>query len=442
MQTLLASKALRPPLPALVHERLELDDGDFLDLAHGIVDGPPRAVVCLYHGLAGGLGSAYARGAVAALARRGLQPQLMLWRGCSGIPNRLARSYHSGCTDDIERTVRLARQRHSGLPVLAVGFSLGANALLKYLGESGDDCPLDAAFAVSPPLVLAVGAAKLDVGAARGYRGHLLGNMRAQHEAKRTAHPGLALRAATSALDSFRKFDDALTAPLHGFAGVDDYYERCSARRYLRAIRRPTRILCAADDPFFTPAILPDEAEARARHGAGGVHPRRTRRVHRAAGRRRRARPRGARQALAGPARGRGVRRVRRGARPLSGADLPESRPSPPRAPPSPPPSAARTQPTNPARRRPASSTIEKSPPSRSLASSVHSHAMARAAHSGATCAEGSSRLTGLMPEPRMATCMSVATVPGLSPTQRMPDAAYSRCVHRVRASTAALVAQ
>ncbi len=261
MQTLLASKALRPPLPALGRERLELDDGDFLDLAHGTVAGPARAIVCVYHGLAGGLGSAYARGAIAALARRRLRPQLMFWRGCSGTPNRLARSYHSGCTDDIDRTVRLARERHPGLPVLAVGFSLGANALLKYLGETGDGCPLDAAFAVSPPLVLAVGAAKLDTGAARGYRGHLLTAMRAQHEAKRAAYPGLALSAATPALDTFRKFDDALTAPLHGFAGVDDYYERCSARPYLEDIRRPTRILCAEDDPFFTPAILPNEHE-------------------------------------------------------------------------------------------------------------------------------------------------------------------------------------
>lgn len=273
MQTLLASKALRPPLPAIRRERLELDDGDFLDLAHGAVDGPgqdpahgpgsgaPRAVACLFHGLTGSLRSAYARGAIAALGRRGILPVLMFWRGCSGEPNRLARSYHSGCTDDIDTVARLVRARHPDLPVLAVGFSLGGNALLKYLGETGDGCPFDAAFAVSPPLVLAVGAAKLDTGAARGYRGHLLAAMRLQHEAKRVAHPGLELPPATTALDTFRRFDDALTAPLHGFAGVDDYYARCSARPYLGAIRRPTRILCAADDPFFTPAILPGDDE-------------------------------------------------------------------------------------------------------------------------------------------------------------------------------------
>ena len=265
MQTLLAARALRPPRPDARIERLELDDGDFLDLAHGRTDrasgDAPRALVCLFHGLAGGLDSAYARGAFGALSRRGLQPLLMHWRGCSGEPNRLVRSYHSGATDDVERIARLARERHPGLPVIGLGFSLGANALLKHLGESGEGCAFDAAFAVCPPLVLAVGAAKLDTGAARGYRGHLLALMRAQHEAKRARHPELDLPPAPPALDTFRTFDDALTAPLHGFDGVDDYYARCSARRYLPAIRRPVRILCAADDPFFTPAILPEPDE-------------------------------------------------------------------------------------------------------------------------------------------------------------------------------------
>ena len=227
----------------------------------GAPDGAPRAIVCLFHGLAGGLDSAYARGAFGALSRRGLSPLLMHWRGCSGEPNRLRRSYHSGATDDVERIARLARERRPGLPVIGLGFSLGANALLKHLGESGDACGFDAAFAVCPPLVLAVGAAKLDVGAARGYRGHLLALMRAQHEAKRARHPELDLPPAPPTLDTFRGFDDALTAPLHGFDGVDDYYARCSARRHLPAIRRPVRILCAADDPFFTPAILPEPDE-------------------------------------------------------------------------------------------------------------------------------------------------------------------------------------
>ena len=274
MQTLLGARALRPPPPAVSRERLELDDGDFIDLAHADPPGEPIAHACLFHGLAGGLGSAYARGAIGALVRRRVAVTLMHWRGCSGEPNRLRRSYHSGATEDIVRIAELVAERHPGRPLLGLGYSLGGNALLLHLGRAGADTPFDAALAVCPPLVLAVGAAKLDRGAARGYRRHLLGLMRAQHEAKRARHPELDLPPARPSLDTFRAFDDALTAPLHGYAGVDDYYARASSRPALPGVAVPTRVLCAEDDPFFTPAILPEADELApetvlelARHG-------------------------------------------------------------------------------------------------------------------------------------------------------------------------------
>ena len=275
LQTVLASKLLRPAPPPVRLERLELDDGDFVDLAHtepatpgtpkrgspaGAAESPPPRVL-LFHGLAGSLDSAYARGAMAVLGARGFGVTLMHWRGCSGEPNRLARSYHSGESGDIARLVSLSGERHRGSPLYALGFSLGGNALLKYLGERGEDTPLAGALAVCPPLVLEVGATQLDRGIARGYRNFLLGLMRAQHEAKRARHPELGLPPAHEGLDSFWRFDDELTAPLHGFAGVDDYYARCGARRFLGGIRRPTHILVARDDPFFTEAILPEAHE-------------------------------------------------------------------------------------------------------------------------------------------------------------------------------------
>ena len=298
VQTVLASRLVRPPPPPVSHERLELDDGDFIDLAHTLSSGPPLAPgsitpsappsattadpgevhgaphagretlaaddgprVLLLHGLAGSLDSAYARGAMRSLVARGFGVTLMHWRGCSGEPNRLARSYHSGESGDVARLVALLRERHPRSPLYALGFSLGGNALLKYLGERGEDTPLAAALAVCPPLVLEVGATQLDRGIARGYRNHLLGLMRAQHEAKRARHPELDLPPAHAGLDSFWRFDDELTAPLHGFDGVEDYYARCGARRFLGGIRRPTHILVARDDPFFTEAILPERHE-------------------------------------------------------------------------------------------------------------------------------------------------------------------------------------
>lgn len=261
LQTVLASKLIRPALVAIRRERLELDDGDFLDLVHA---GPPdgiRPTVALFHGLAGGLDSSYVRGAMAALCTLGARVTLMHWRGCSGEPNRLARSYHSGATDDIARIAALLAERYPHSPRIGLGYSLGGNALLKYLGERGDAAALDAAVSVSPPLVLAVGADTLQHGGARGYQRYLLGLMRAQHEAKRAAHPDLRLPPAGPDLNTFWRFDDALTAPLHGFADVHDYYDTCSARRWLRSIRRPVHILSARDDPFFTEAILPEPHE-------------------------------------------------------------------------------------------------------------------------------------------------------------------------------------
>jgi len=259
LQTIYASKLSRRPPVHTIAERLELPDGDFLDINHSRQRHGP--LVFLFHGLAGCIESAYIQGAFHALEARGMRPVLMHWRGCSGEPNRLARSYHSGASDDIAYLIELLGKRHPNEKLLAVGYSLGANALLKYLGEQGEDCPLGGAIAVCPPLVLQVGADKLNTGLTRGYQRYLLRLLRAQHERKRQRYPELALPSATEALDDFWKFDDTITAPLHGFRDVHDYYTQCSSRQFLAHIRIPTHVLYALDDPFFTPAVLPQPSE-------------------------------------------------------------------------------------------------------------------------------------------------------------------------------------
>ena len=262
LQTIVASKLSQRPDIDTRHERIELADGDFLDLNHSIREQGP--LVCLFHGLAGCIDSGYIKGAFQALEQCGMRPVLMHWRGCSGEPNRLARSYHSGETDDIRFLVDLLQMRHPDVPILAVGYSLGGNALLKYLGEEGDDCPVSGAIAVCPPLVLHVGADKLNSGIAKGYQRYLIGQMRDQHEAKRKCHPELDLKPAGPELDTFWKFDDALTAPLHGYEDAQDYYTQCSARQYLSQIQTPTHVIYALDDPFFTPEVIPHEHELSA----------------------------------------------------------------------------------------------------------------------------------------------------------------------------------
>ena len=261
VQTILAARLLKPPVPSVETERLELEDGDFLDLAHAPAQGPARATVCLFHGLAGCVSSAYISGAINTLTASRYRVTLMHWRGCSGEPNRLARSYHSGATDDVMRLGQLLRKRFADEPLAAVGWSLGGNALLVHLGQSGEASPFDAALSVCPPLVLSVGADKLDTGFTRNYQRYLLGLMRAQIEAKRHAYPELELPPAGPDLNTFWRFDDALTAPLHGYRDVHHYYTECSARQWLGGIKRPTHILASEDDPFFTPAILPAASE-------------------------------------------------------------------------------------------------------------------------------------------------------------------------------------
>lgn len=242
--------------PPWEHERLELPDGDFLDLCHlGTGSGP---VVCLFHGLEGCVSSHYIPGLARALVARGLRVTFMHFRGCSGEPNRRARAYHSGETGDIATLVSTLRERHRETPLLAAGFSLGGNALLKYLGESGTGAGLDRAVAVSPPFRLAVAASRIDRGYSRIYQWFLLRRMKASTRARAGLLDDLPVDLARmERARSFREFDDAVTAPLHGFRDADDYYGRSSAALWLAGIERPTLVLHARDDPFLGPEGVP-----------------------------------------------------------------------------------------------------------------------------------------------------------------------------------------
>lgn len=261
-QTLAAALLPGPRVP-LSRERVELPDGDFVDLDwHRDAHGP---AVLVLHGLEGDSGSAYVRRLLAALARHGRRGVALNARGRSGVPNRLPRSYTAGDTDDLAQVVRLLRDREGRAPA-AVGYSLGANRLLKYLGETGAHAGLAAAVAVSPPFELGRAADRLAHGRSRLYQWLLLRSLRAGYRAKHAQFPD-ALPIAAAALDGlrdFRAFDDRVTAPLHGYTGVEDYYRRCSCRQYLGTIAVPTLILHARDDPFLYPDAIPTAGELSA----------------------------------------------------------------------------------------------------------------------------------------------------------------------------------
>jgi predicted alpha/beta-fold hydrolase len=238
-------------------ERLDTADDDFLDLAwYGTTDGP---VVLLLHGLEGGLDSHYIRRSVRALRAGGYQVCVMQFRGCSGVPNRLARSYHSGDTADLAFV--LQQLRDSGrAPFALVGFSLGGNVLLKWLGEQGERSGVRCAMVVSVPFRLNDAAVRMASGLSRIYQKYLIDSLVAKCEIKFAQHPA-PTNTPLRKLKTFRLFDDQVTAPLHGFAGVDDYYARASSRGFIPAIRTPTLILHASDDPFMYPDTPPTAAE-------------------------------------------------------------------------------------------------------------------------------------------------------------------------------------
>jgi hypothetical protein len=216
--------------------------------------------VLVLHGLEGSLESHYAAGLLNALATAGYNAGLMYFRGRSGEPNRLPRGYHSGETGDLEYVVRYICERYAQ-PLSVIGFSLGGNVLLKWLGEKGDETGIQQAIAISVPFDLDAAARQLDRGFSRLYRNHLLRKMRASVIRKAALHTLPWPVARLEELRSFRAFDDAITAPLHGFRDVDDYYRQASSRQFLRHIRIPTLILQSADDPFLPAAALPIDSE-------------------------------------------------------------------------------------------------------------------------------------------------------------------------------------
>lgn len=262
MQTLWAT--LFPPrLEFDLHrERLELPDGDFVDVDWA--PGGSGPIVIALHGLQGSSRSPYLRGLLNAVHRRGWRAVVLHFRGCSGVPNRLPRAYHSGDTGDLAFLVATLREREPDAMLAVVGYSFGGNVLLKWLGETGARAPVQAAVAVCAPLSLAAAARRLNRGFSRLYQWAIVkSSIRSMQ--RRFRH-----RAAPISLDGLKairtcwQFDDLVTAPMHGFSDAAHYYATTSARQYLKDIRANTLIIHSADDPFMTEEVIPSGAELSA----------------------------------------------------------------------------------------------------------------------------------------------------------------------------------
>jgi len=246
----------------LRRERITTHDGDFVDLDWA--DGPAGTPVLLVlHGLEGSSRSHYVDGFVRAGRAEGWRGAVLNFRSCSGELNRLPRFYHSGDTEDLDQVVRLLVGREPGVWLSAVGVSLGGNVLLKWLGERGMEAPreLVGAVGISVPFDLAACARALDRGLPRAvYTRNFMRTLREKVRRKAERHPGFVDVARALAARTFAEYDRVVTAPLGGFADELDYWTRSSSGPYLARIRRPTLLISSRDDPFASPAILPDPA--------------------------------------------------------------------------------------------------------------------------------------------------------------------------------------
>ncbi|MBI2535943.1 MAG: hydrolase [Gemmatimonadetes bacterium] len=246
---------------ALRRERVQLPDGDFLDLDFSDLD-PRLPLVVVLHGLEGSARSTYALEMYRALRARDIRAVGLNFRSCSGEVNRAPRLYHSGETGDLAYVLDLLRRRFPDRPIGAMGFSLGGNVLLKYLGEAGGAVEPAAAAAISVPFDLGAGAVHLERGFSRAYRRYLVRKLQRKTRAKAALLRGRISVENVLAARTFVEFDDAATAPLHGFRDAEDYYAKSSCAQYLSAIRVPTLLIHSADDPFLPAESIPRVAVA------------------------------------------------------------------------------------------------------------------------------------------------------------------------------------
>ncbi|ABM35586.1 hydrolase of the alpha/beta-hydrolase fold-like protein [Polaromonas naphthalenivorans CJ2] len=273
-----ARRFMGPP-PVFRRERWSTPDDDFVDVdwlmprfesaglaERGAVREAPSVgvpLLVLFHGLEGSSSSHYAQAFADVAGSRGWACAVPHFRGCSGEPNLAPRAYHSGDFAEIDWMLRRFAGLNQG-PVVAVGISLGGNALMRWAGEMGTQAGqvVTAVAAVCAPLDLTASGQAIGQGFNRQvYTRMFLKSMVPKALQKLAQHPGLFDRDTLLAARDLHAFDNVFTGPVHGFKGVDDYWSRASAKPHLGRIAVPALALNALNDPFIPAASLPQSAD-------------------------------------------------------------------------------------------------------------------------------------------------------------------------------------
>ncbi|MBC8158711.1 MAG: alpha/beta fold hydrolase [Alphaproteobacteria bacterium] len=265
-QTIFPVLFRNPPPVRPRTERMETPDGDFLDLDwHQAGRQPSNRLAIVSHGLEGNSRRKYVLGMVTALNRRGWDVLAWTMRGCGHEPNRLLPSYHSGFTDDLRHLFSHVLNARDKIDVALGGFFIGANQILKYLGEEPERVPpqVARAVAISVPCDLSATAIRMKRAQNRIYTEYLLRSLRRKIWQKSERFRSELDVSGLDAISTFDEFDERYTAPMHGFAGSAEYYRLASCKPFLEAVRVPSLILNATDDPMLSPESIP-HAEATA----------------------------------------------------------------------------------------------------------------------------------------------------------------------------------
>lgn len=266
LQTIFAKYLSPRKKQKTVAELYTLPDGDELELnwMQPSKEAANAPMVVVLHGLAGNIHSHYIQGILAQCRAQHWPAVLMHFRGCNGKPNKLPRAYHSGDTADVAAVLHEITQRFPGRRLVAVGYSLGANVLLKYCGENNGHNLLSAAVAVCPPLDLSACASRINQGSSRIYQRYLLSRLKRSTLLKLKQFPDFPIPLTprkVRRLSSIEQFDELYTAPIHGFLDAQDYYQKSSAKAFLQHIDIPTLIIHSSDDPFLSDAVIPTADE-------------------------------------------------------------------------------------------------------------------------------------------------------------------------------------
>ena len=242
-------------------ERLTTDDGDFVDIDYHFArpNGYSEKLVVISHGLEGNSRKKYMLGMAARLIAAGWDVICLNFRGCSGEMNRLPRLYHSGVTDDLHTVLSHGLAAGGYRQAALIGFSMGGNQTLKYLGEDPALVPHQVIGCVvfSVPVLLADSGEVMNRRINRLYMEYFMRGLHDKIRRKAMMFPKIYDPTGLESMITFAPFDDKYTGPVHGFKDARDYYQRCSSQQFLQAIEVPTLLVQAQDDPFLPPSCFP-----------------------------------------------------------------------------------------------------------------------------------------------------------------------------------------